>query len=150
MKNVGGTFPIGEVFSEPKDFACVNGEALIFAFAGVDHLVQMHEPFTIRVEGGLLVAHEGPPAFQAVLDQIGAEEKLLVREFGIGLNRAMGKDRVLKDMTAFERQRGLHLSLGEKHDIYAKPGLSKSKTHFHVDIFVDVERIEIDGVPLAF
>lgn len=29
MANIGGTFPIGEVFSEPKDLARVNGEALL-------------------------------------------------------------------------------------------------------------------------
>ncbi len=150
MKNVGGTFPIGETFTEPRDLAKMNGDALLFAFAGTDHLVQMHEPFRIVIEKGILVAHEGPKAFQDVLDQISTEESLTVREFGLGLNRAMGKDRVLKDITAFERQRGLHLSLGEKHNVYAKPGLSKSRTRFHIDVFVDVERIETDGVVLEF
>lgn len=150
MKNVGGTFPIGEVFTEPKDLARVNGDAKLFAFAGTDHLVQIHEPFRIRVEGGLLVAHEGPLAFQDVLDQIGSEEQVLVREFGIGLNPAMGKDRMLSDITAFERQRGLHFSLGEKHPVYRKPGFSPKKTHYHIDVFVDVEAIELDGARLDF
>jgi hypothetical protein len=145
MKNVGGTFPIGEVFSEPRDFSKVNGEAMIFSFAGIDHIVQMHTPFKIRVEQGILVSHEGPRAFQDVLDQISLEEKILVREFGVGLNRAMGKDRVLDDITAFERQRGLHFSLGEKHGVYKKPGMQAKKTHFHIDIFVDVETILADG-----
>lgn len=148
MKNVGGTFPIGEVFSEPKDLAGVNGEAMIFAFAGIDHLVQIHRPFKIRVEAGMLTSHEGPEGFQAVLDQIGVAEKVLVREFGIGLNPAMSKTRTLSDITAFERQRGLHFSLGEKHGVYKKPGFNPKKTHYHVDIFVDVERIDIDGRPL--
>lgn len=150
MKNVGGTFPIGETFTEPRDLAGVNGDALLFAFAGTDHLVQIHEPFRIVIERGILVAHEGPEQFQRVLDQIGAQESLTVREFGIGLNRAMGKDRVLKDITAFERQRGLHLSIGEKHNVYAKPGLSKSKTRFHIDVFVDFGRIDVDGRALDF
>ena len=145
MKNVGGTFPIGEVFSEPKDLAKVNGNAMIFAFAAMDHIVQMHAPFKIRVEGGAIIGHGGPAAFQAVLDQISSEEKVLVREFGIGLNPAMGKDRVLSDITAFERQRGLHFSLGEKHGVYKKPGFNPKKTRYHIDIFVDVERIEVDG-----
>jgi len=148
MTNVGGTFPIGEVFSEPKDLSGVNGEAMIFAFAGIDHLVQIHRPFKIRIEAGMITAHEGPEGFQAVLDQISVAEKVLVREFGIGLNPAMGKSRVLDDITAFERQRGLHFSLGEKHGVYKKPGFNPKKTHFHVDIFVDVERIDIDGRPL--
>ncbi len=150
MTNVGGTFPIGEVFSEPKDLAKVNGEVKLFAFAGIDHLVQMHEPFLVRIEKGIVVSHEGPPSFQEVLDQISADEQVMVREFGIGLNPAMGKDRVLKDITAFERQRGLHLSLGEKHGVYKKPGFHPKKTHYHIDVFVDVERIEVDGETLAY
>ncbi len=148
MKNVGGTFPIGEVFSEPKDFNLLNGEAMIFAFAGTDHLVKIREPFKIRVEKGILVLHEGPQEFQEVLDQISAEEEIMVREFGVGLNPAFSKDRVVSDITAFERQKGLHLSLGEKHGIYAKPGLIPKKTHFHIDIFVAFDRIEADGQDL--
>lgn len=145
MKNVGGTFPIGEVFSEPRDFSRVNGEAMVFSFAGTDHIVQMHRPFKIVIEKGILTQHEGPPAFQEVLDQISTEEKILVREFGVGLNRALGKDRVLDDITAFERQRGLHFSLGEKHGVYKKPGMAPKKTHFHIDIFIDVDCILADG-----
>jgi leucyl aminopeptidase (aminopeptidase T) len=150
MKNVGGTFPIGEVFTEPKDLMAVNGEAMIFAFAGIDHLVQIHEPFKIRVQDGVLVSHEGPAAFQEIIDQIGTEEAVMLREFGIGLNPAFGKHRVVKDITAFERQRGLHFSLGEKHTVYKKPGINAKKTHFHIDIFVDVERIDVDGEELGF
>lgn len=150
MVNVGGTFPIGEVFSEPKDLERVNGEVKLFAFAGIDHLVQMHEPFLVRIEKGLIVSHEGPPSFQEVLDQISADERIMVREFGIGLNAAMGKDRTIKDITAFERQKGLHLSLGEKHGVYKKPGFHPKKTHYHIDVFVDVERIEVDGETLVY
>lgn len=150
MKNTGGTFPIGEVFSEPHDLAGVNGEVKLFAYAGTDHLVQIHEPFIARIEQGVVVSHEGPASFQEVLDQISAEEKILVREFGVGLNPAMDRERFLQDITAFERQRGLHLSLGEKHGIYKKPGFNPKKTLYHIDVFVDVERIEIDGETLAY
>lgn len=145
MQNVGGTFPIGEVFSEPRDLSRVNGEAMIFAFAGVDHHVQIHEPFKIIVEHGLVKAVGAPPAFEEVLDQVRSEETVLLREFGLGLNPAMGKHAVLSDITAFERQKGLHFSLGEKHGVYKKPGLHPKKTHFHIDVFVDAERIELDG-----
>ena len=106
--------------------------------------------FEERIEKGLIVSHEGPPAFQEVLDQISSDERIMVREFGVGLNRAMGKDRLLKDITAFERQKGLHLSLGEKHGVYKKPGFNPKKTHYHIDVFVDVERIEIDGEELVY
>jgi len=40
---------------------------------------------------------------------------------------------------------GVHLSLGSKHAIDAKPGLSKRRTKFHVDVFVAVDRVEIAG-----
>lgn len=148
LQNVGGTFPIGEVFTEPRDLARVDGEALVFAFAGADHLVRIHDPFPVTVERGVLTAHRGPPAFEEVLAQIRREETVMVREFGLGLNPAMGKRAVLPDITAFERQKGLHFSLGEKHGVYKKPGLNPKKTHFHVDIFIDAERIELDGEPL--
>lgn len=150
MKNVGGTFPIGEVFTEPRDFERLNGEVKLFAFAGTDHLVQTHEPFTVRVRNGLVVGHDGPPAFQAIIDQISADEQPLVREFGIGLNPAFSKTRLVDDITAFERQKGLHFSLGEKHNVYKKPGLTPKKTHFHIDVFADYETIEIDGTSLSF
>lgn len=151
MTNVGGTFPIGEVFSEPRDFAAVNGEAMLFAFAGTDHIVQIHEPFKVRIERGILTAGpDAPLSFQNILDQIRGEEEVLVREFGLGLNPAMGKHAVLDDITAFERQLGLHLSLGEKHGVYKKPGFNPKKTHFHIDVFVDVERIEADGTEIFY
>ena len=137
--------PVHPVFSEPKDFNGVNGEAMIFGFAGNDHIVQIHKPFKNVIKEGLLVSHEGPASFQEVLDQISADERVMVREFGVGLNRAMGPKRIVDDITAFERQRGLHFSLGEKHGVYKKPGMQAKKTHFHVDIFVDVDVIVADG-----
>lgn len=150
MKNVGGTFPIGEVFTEPRDFDRVNGEVMLFAFANQDHLVRLVEPFRVRIERGLVTDHDGPADFQAVIEQISAEEKPMVREFGLGLNPAFSKTRVVDDITAFERQRGMHLSLGEKHNVYRKPGIVPKKSHFHIDVFVDVESIELDGLPLGF
>ena len=68
-----------------------------------------------------------------------------MREFGLGLNPAMGKNLLVNDITAFERQKGMHFSLGAKHAIYAKPGLSRKKGRYHVDVFVDIETIEVDG-----
>jgi leucyl aminopeptidase (aminopeptidase T) len=80
-----------------------------------------------------------------VLETIKKDEDLLVRELGFGLNPAMGKDRMIPDINAFERQQGVHLSIGAKHAIYAKPGLSRKHGRYHVDIFVDVTDITIDG-----
>jgi aminopeptidase len=146
MKNVGGTFPIGEVFTEPKDLQRVNGEAMVFAFAANDHQVKRYEPFKVTIRDGILSMPDGgPKEFEEILTMIRADEPVLVREFGLGLNPAMGKERMLNDITAFERMKGLHLSLGGKHAIYAKPGLGRKQGRYHVDIFVDVERILINN-----
>jgi hypothetical protein len=39
----------------------------------------------------------------------------------------------------------MHLSLGAKHTIYAKPGLHRKKGRYHVDVFVDLEKMMIDN-----
>ena len=148
MKNVGGTFPIGEVFTESKDLHAVNGDALIFAFAGEDHFVRTYEPFRVQIQDGILTAPEAPTEFQTILEKIREDEEVLVREFGLGLNPAMYNKRIVNDITAFERQKGLHLSLGAKHAIYVKPGLSRKKGRYHVDVFVAADRISVDGVAL--
>ena len=147
MKNVGGQFPIGEVFSEPKELRRVNGAVQIFAFGDTDFTVHASDrPFSAVISGGMLIAApDAPKAFQVVLDQIRAEEQeIWVRELGFGLNRALTRDRRLSDIGAYERMLGIHLSLGAKHALYTKPEFPKSGK-FHVDIFVAVERVEIDG-----
>lgn len=149
MENVGGTYPIGEVFTEATDLTKVNGQVKIFAFADMDHHVHFYEPFTVTITNGLVTdAPDAPEAFHAVLDLIRAEEEIWVRELGLGLNRAVGRHALVNDVTAFERQRGLHLSLGSKHGIYAKPGLSRKHMRYHIDVFVDVERIWVDDLVL--
>jgi hypothetical protein len=145
MKNVGGTFPIGEVFTESQDLGKANGELLIYGLAGADHMVQIHEPFLATVKEGIIDAPAGSPQiFQDTIALIRAQERSLVREIGFGLNPAMDRTRVVNDITAYERMTGLHLSLGEKHGIYKKPGLEPGKTRYHVDVFVAADRILID------
>ena len=144
MKNVGGTFPIGEVFTEAKDLTKVNGEAMIFGYAGEDHMIRIVDPFKVIIENGILSEPDAPEDFRHILDRIREDEDVIVRELGLGLNRAMGKHKIVYDITAFERQLGMHMSLGAKHAIYAKPGLHRKKGRYHVDVFVDIERILID------
>lgn len=144
MKNIGGTYPIGEVFSEPLDLTKVNGSIRIFAFAGKDHVIREYEPFTALINAGILSAPDAPEDFQEILKMIEEDSPVIVREFGLGLNRAMGKGRVVNDLTAFERMCGMHMSLGAKHSIYKKPGMSRKDGRYHVDIFLDLERILID------
>ncbi len=145
MKNVGGTYPIGEVFTEAKVLEQVNGEAMIFGYAGEDHLIRIVEPFKVIIEKGKLTAPTAPEEFQHILDLIRADEEVHVREFGLGLNPAMGKNAIVADITAFERQKGMHISLGAKHAVYAKPGLNRKTGRYHVDVFVDIETITVDG-----
>jgi hypothetical protein len=147
MENVGGTFPIGEVFTEGKDFAQMNGSAMIYAFAGGDFCVNMHEPFRIDIEGGIVTgwADNAPKGFTDIVEAIRLYERPLIREIGFGLNRAITKERYLQDITAFERILGLHLSMGEKHSVYKKEGIPTHKTKFHVDLFPVVDEVTADG-----
>ncbi|MBI2550948.1 hypothetical protein HYV73_01220 [Candidatus Uhrbacteria bacterium] len=147
MKNRGGQFPIGEVFSEPTDLTGVNGRVKLFAFGNDKFLVQVLEtPVEVVIEKGLIVdVINPPPSFTAVLDQIKTEEQLWVRELGFGMNRALTRHRTLIDVGSYERMCGIHMSLGHKHTIYAKPGFPKRSSRFHVDVFVDVTDVTIDG-----
>ena len=40
----------------------------------------------------------------------------------------------------------MHFSLGEKHSVYKKEGITTHKTKFHVDLFPLVDRVFADGV----
>lgn len=145
MKNVGGTFPIGEVFTEPQDLTRVNGEAMVFAFADTSHIVHIYEPFKVTIREGILTADEqAPSAFHELLELIREDEAVTIREFGLSLNPAMSRERMVSDITAFERMRGLHVSLGAKHTIYAKPGFHRKKSRYHIDVFFDVSSIKVD------
>ncbi len=148
MKNVGGQFPIGEVFTEPKDVFQVNGTAKLFAFADADfHVMVPSEPVLVCIEHGILVdAPNAPESFVKVLDQIKADEQVWVRELGFGMNRALTRHRILTDIGSYERMCGIHLSLGQKHTIYAKAGMPKRSSKYHVDVFVDVQKVTIDDI----
>ncbi len=148
MKNTGGQFPIGEIFTEPRDVTRVNGEVRLFAFGDTDFSVNVpDQSFTAKIEGGLIIdCPDAPTGFQAVLDEIRESEgKVWVRELGFGLNRAFTRERRVCDIGTYERMCGIHLSLGTKHLQYKKPAFPK-RYGFHVDVFVETQRVEIDGV----
>ncbi|MBP6084688.1 hypothetical protein KA517_00420 [Candidatus Gracilibacteria bacterium] len=150
MENIGGTFPIGEVFTEGKDFAGMNGSFYVYAFANQDFSISMHEPFRVDVKEGFVVGvgDNTPEGFKAILELVKTHERPLIREIGFGLNRAITKDRYIGDITAFERIHGMHLSLGEKHSVYKKPGIKTNKTKFHVDLFPVVDAATADGIDI--
>ena len=146
MENVGGTFPIGEVFTEAVDLTAVNGTLSIFGYGGMDFRTRIVTPFTITVEAGMVVgvSEHAPQEFHVILAMVRANELPVLREIGFGLNRAFGKERVVADITTFERQLGLHVSLGEKHTIYRKEGMKPKETKYHIDLFVDVDELWFD------
>lgn len=148
MENIGGTFPIGEVFTEARDLSQMNGSMLIYAFAGADYNTNMHEPFRVDVNDGLVIgwSENAPQAFPDTVSLVKTNERAIFREIGFGLNRAITREKYLKDITAFERILGIHFSLGEKHTVYKKPGIVADKTRFHVDLFPIIDRVYADGV----
>lgn len=150
MENIGGTFPIGEVFTEARDFSHMNGSIYVYAFAGADYNTAMHEPFRVDIQEGLVVGwgDNAPQEFIDIVALVKTNERALIREIGFGLNRAITKEYYLKDITAFERILGLHMSLGEKHTVYKKTGITPDKTRFHVDLFLEVDSVYTHKVPI--
>lgn len=147
MQNVGGQFPIGEVFTEPVALEAVNGVAALYAFGAEDFSVTFVEPaFALHIEAGRVVGATGAPAaFHTILAEIAAVEgQVWVRELGFGLNPAFSRSRRVHDVSAYERTCGVHLSLGAKHPVYPKAGFSKRHTRFHVDVFCETDAVTID------
>jgi hypothetical protein len=162
MNNVGGQFPIGEVFTEALDLEAVNGRAQIHVFGDTSYLSNRPAtPVTIVIERGRVVGVENAtPAFQQVLDNIRADEgEVWVRELGFGMNRAFTRERRVDDIGTYERMCGIHLSLGAKHGVYPKPGFKRKDARYHIDVFavtdavyLGEERVYADGawtVPAA-
>jgi len=155
MHNVGGQFPIGEVFTEARDLEAVSRRAQVHVFGDTAYLVNRPEsPITLVIEKGRVVGTENvTPAFQEVLDIIRRDEgEVWVRELGFGMNRAFTRERRVDDIGTYERMCGIHLSLGAKHGVYAKPGFKRKDARYHIDVFVvtdavylDDERVYADG-----
>lgn len=147
MENIGGTFPIGEVFTEARDLRCMNGSLMVYAFADADYHTAMYEPFKININDGIVTSWDtsAPASFSNIVAQVLTNERALIREIGFGLNRAITREHYLKDITAFERILGLHFSLGEKHTVYKKQGITADKTRYHVDLFPLVTHVYADN-----
>jgi len=145
MENIGGTFPIGEVFTEAQDFESMNGSIYIYGFADREFNICFYEPFRVDIEAGLVVGYgeNTPQEFIEVINLVKSLERPLIREIGFGLNRAITKENPLGDITAYERILGIHFSLGEKHSVYKKPGITVNKTKFHVDIFLCIDQVNL-------
>lgn len=140
MPNIGGQFPLGEVFTEAQDLRAVNGRVRIFSFGDVTYKLNYPKtPITLIIEQGQVVACENStPEFDQILANIRRDEDVVwVRELGLGLNRAFSKTITVADTGTYERMCGIHLSLGAKHGIYGKPGFKRRDGKYHVDVFAD-------------
>ncbi|MCA9459316.1 MAG: hypothetical protein KC550_02090 [Nanoarchaeota archaeon] len=145
-------FPIGEVISEALDLSTLNGEMMIYSFPNIEEQRTVFcEPFKCKIEDGLVVSHEGGEDFEKLYEMIKTENEegdVFVREFGLGLNRHIKRYDMISDSMAYERQEGLHFSLGMKHGMYQKklwPKYGKKfYQRYHIDVYVDVNEIFID------
>lgn len=148
MNNIGGQFPIGEVFTEAKNLESVNGKINIFAFGDGDFKVNIpSKPITMVVERGRVVrAENSTPEFDEIMKQIRESDGAIwVRELGFGMNRAFTRDRIVCDIGTYERMCGIHLSLGNKHATYKKPNFKQRAPGFHLDVFAVTETVSLDG-----
>jgi len=147
MNNVGGQFPIGEVFTEARDLEAVNGRVRVHVFGDTSYLVNRPAtPITLVIEKGRVVGSvDATPEFARLLEIIAADEgEVWVRELGFGMNRAFTRERRVDDIGTYERMCGIHLSLGAKHGVYPKPGFKRKDARYHVDIFAVTEAVYLD------
>ena len=149
MKNTGGQFPIGEVFTESKDLEAVHGSLTISFFGDTSfNLNRPPHPITLIIEKGQVTGTENStPEFDEVLENIRRDDEVVwLRELGLGLNRAFTAERTVLDIGSFERMCGVHVSLGSKHAMYNKPDQIRKKTaKHHVDVFAITDRVLLDG-----
>lgn len=147
MVNIGGQFPIGEVFTEAKDLESVNGRVRIFAFADIEFLINKpQKPITLVIDKGLVTdVIDTTPEFDLVLEKIRRDEgEVWLRELGFGMNRAFSPERMVCDIGTYERVCGVHLSLGKKHGVYKKPNFKRGTTWHHVDVFAVTHLVYLD------
>jgi len=147
MNNVGGQFPIGEVFTESQDLEAVNGRVRIFVFGDTTFRVNRPEqPITLVVAKGRVVeAIDSTPDFDQVLEKIRADEgEVWLRELGFGMNRAFSRERMVDDIGTYERMCGIHLSLGAKHGVYSKPNIRRTTARYHIDVFAVTDAVYLD------
>jgi aminopeptidase len=147
MNNVGGQFPIGEVFTEAQDLEAVNGRVRIFVFGDTTFRVNRPgQPITLVItKGRVSEVIDSTPDFDQVLDKIRADEgEIWLRELGLGMNRAFSQERMVDDIGTYERMCGIHLSLGAKHGSYSKPNIRRSAARYHIDVFAVTEAVYLD------
>nr|CCC93573.1 unnamed protein product [Trypanosoma congolense IL3000] len=170
--SIGGTFPVGEVISESFDLSKLSGTCDIFAYPSLSKAVTMSQPkpATLTIKNGIVtdISADAPKELMELIELVRqAEGDCCVRELGIGLSPYLGRDRAVSDVTAFERQFGVHLSLGQRHPLFVKqtakrnadgkvavvvegPVLKRRAGKYHIDVFVDAARLEMGNFVVDF
>jgi aminopeptidase len=143
--NKGGTFPLGEVFTESVELDSLNGKCLIESYPRDDFSVDHCTPFELVIQNGrVLPSLDFPAPFAKLYSWIVEYEwEVMVRELGMGLNRAITTTTPLSDINFYERKIGIHLSLGKKHGIYGKKLPKTMIQRFHIDVFIATEWVYI-------
>ena len=143
--NKWGTFPLGEVFTESVELDSLNGRCLIESYPREDFSVDHCTPFELVIENWRVLPSEDFPAPFAKLYNwiVQYEWEVMVRELGMGLNRAITTTTPLSDINFYERKIGVHLSLGKKHGIYGKKLPKNMIQRFHIDVFIATEWVYI-------
>jgi hypothetical protein len=151
----GSRYPIGEIVSEAKDLSTVSGVIEVYAYPNLQQETTFVEPFTCSIKDGLVISHTGPQEFEEIIQMIQTEHpegKVYVRELGLGLNRGIKRFSRLGDPISYERQEGLHFSLGMKHGLYQKklwPIYGKKfYQRYHIDVYVNVKEIYCDDTKI--
>lgn len=152
--NYATRFPVGEVITEALDLHTLNGEMLVYAYPSMSTQETIFcKPFLCKIKNGFLISHNGDEDFDKIYEMIKTENEngdVYVREFGLGLNRNIKNGEKLNEPLAYERQEGIHFSLGMKHGMYQKKLWKdfgkKFYQRYHIDVFVDVFEVLIDGV----
>ncbi len=147
MNNVGGQFPIGEVFTEARDLEAVHGKVKIFVFGDTAFRVNKPEhPITLVINQGRVTdVIDSTPAFDQVMANIRADEgEVWLRELGFGMNRAFSRTCLVDDIGTYERMCGIHLSLGAKHGVYNKALIRRATARYHVDVFAVTDAVYLD------
>ena len=143
--NKWGTFPLGEVFTESVELDSLNWKCLIESYPREDFSVDHCAPFELVIENWrVLPSTDFPAPFAKLYNWIVQYEwEVMVRELGMGLNRAITTTTPLSDINFYERKIGVHLSLGKKHGIYGKKLPKTMIQRFHIDVFIATEWVYI-------
>lgn len=173
--SIGGTFPIGEVISESFDLSKLSGVCDVFAYPDPHKNVAFvdSKPFQMTIVEGKVIAlsENAPRDFVDLWTLVKQTEKgcCYVRELGIGLNPFVGIKHVLADVTSFERQWGIHVSLGLRHPLFVKqrskvnsngtvassvevkgPVIKRKAGKYHIDVFVDAAKLSCGPFAIDF